>query len=202
VLIDKLHRYSRKGFYVHAKPRVNASRGISRYIGRYIRHPAIADARIIKYDGEEVTFFYHNQEGKREECTLPVLEFIHGVVRHIPPKHFKMARYFGLYASRKTEQVVQLMSQVRKTVGWVVKRLSWRSRIQRDFQRDPLKCSNCGEPEMELYSLTMKIRGQLKTIGGMDWLFKRNSLHTTHKRIQSSPLQAQPPPLRQLALPI
>src|SRR5271157_1411254 len=104
-LIDHLFVTYRKGFYVHAEPRVEDGQGISRYIGRYIRHPAIADARILAYDGERVTFFYQDHEGLRHQQTWPVLEFIHGVVRHIPPKHFKMVHYFGLYAPRKAAQV-------------------------------------------------------------------------------------------------
>jgi hypothetical protein len=57
-LIDRMFRKHSKGFYVHAEPRVESGDGVSRYIGRYIRHPAIADARIVAYDGETVTFYY------------------------------------------------------------------------------------------------------------------------------------------------
>jgi hypothetical protein len=56
-LIDHLYVTYRKGFYVHAEPRVEDGQGISRYIERYIRHPAIADDRILAYDGERVTLF-------------------------------------------------------------------------------------------------------------------------------------------------
>jgi len=102
-LVDRMFRQYDNGFYVHAKPRVTDGQGIARYIGRYIRHPAIANTRIVAYDGERVTFYYKDGDGVRQERTLPVLEFIHGVVRHIPPKQFKMVRYFGLYAPRKAE---------------------------------------------------------------------------------------------------
>ena len=72
-LIDQLFRQHKKGFYVHAAPRVTTGGGIERYIGRYIRHPAIADTRIINYDGEEVTFYYEDRDKVRQEVTLPVL---------------------------------------------------------------------------------------------------------------------------------
>ena len=42
-LIDRMFRKYGNGFYVHAEPRVKNGSGISRYIGRYLRHPAIAD---------------------------------------------------------------------------------------------------------------------------------------------------------------
>ena len=175
-LIDGMFRQYENGFYVHAKPRVTDGQGIARYIGRYIRHPAIANNRIIAYDGGQVTFCYKDGDGIRQERTLPVLEFIHGVVRHIPPKQFKMVRYFGLYAPRKVEKVRVFMQKISKMLGRVIRKLSWRSRIQRDFHRDPLKCPRCGESDMELYSLTVPWRGRMMTIGGMEWLFERGVL--------------------------
>jgi len=175
-LIDRMYRQYRQGFYVHAKPRVKHGQGISRYIGRYIRHPAIADKRIASYDGETVRFYYKGRSGEEREREMPVLEFIHGVVRHIPPKQFKMIRYYGLYAPRKADQVRELMKRMGKAVGRVVSRLSWRKRIQRDFHRDPLRCPRCGSQDMELYSLTFRCKGRLVTIGGLAWLIERGAI--------------------------
>jgi len=193
-LIDRLFREHVQGFYVYAKPRVKEGEGVSRYIGRYIRHPAIADSRIVAYDGQAVTFYYEDHTGRRCECVLPVLEFIHGVVRHIPPKQFKMVRYYGLYAPRKASAVWDLMERIGKAVGRVVRRLSWRKRIQRDFQRDPLTCPRCGSREMELYSLTFRYHGRLVTAGGTNWLLERGAIvdleSSTHSASSSvSPIQ-------------
>jgi hypothetical protein len=175
-LIDRLFRTYYQGFYVHAQPRVEDGQGISRYIGRYIRHPAIADARILAYDGTTVTFYYEDHDAVRHHEVWPVLDFIHGVVRHIPPKHFKMVRYFGLYAPRQTLQVQSFLQHMRRLIEPVVDRFTWRRRIQRDFNRDPLRCPRCGETPMELYSLTVPRRGFFKTVGGLKWLFQRGAL--------------------------
>ena len=175
-LIDQLFKAYRNGFYVHAKPRLEHAQAISRSIGRYIRHPAIADARIVAYDGTSVTFFYQNHDGLRHEQTWPVLTFIHGVVRHIPPKHFKLVHYFGLYAPRKAALVQTILLHIGRMLGRVVSRLNWRSRIQRDFDRNPLQCPRCGQAGMELYSLTIRDHDHLTTLGGLDWLFKRGCL--------------------------
>jgi hypothetical protein len=56
-LLKTLFERYAQGFYVHAEPKVKQAEGLSRYIGRYIRHPAIADSRIVAYDGQTVTFF-------------------------------------------------------------------------------------------------------------------------------------------------
>lgn len=200
-LIDQLFKRYTKGFYVHAEPKVEDGQGISRYIGRYIRHPAIADTRILAYDGATVTFYYEDHQGTRHEQILPVLEFMHGVVRHIPPKHFKMVRYFGLYAPRKAAQVRTIMQQIGNMLGRVVRRLGWRQRIQRDFDHDPLACPRCGVAGMELYSLTIRWRGQLKTFGGLKWLFERGCLlDPSDDDPRPDPLPLQPPRAQPLAL--
>jgi hypothetical protein len=69
-----------------------------------------------------VTFYYEDRQGVRHQQVLPVLEFIHGVVRHIPPKQFKMVRYFGLYAPRKAAQVQALLQHIGQMLGRVVRR--------------------------------------------------------------------------------
>ena len=197
-LIDKLFRKYRQGFYVHAEPRVENGEGISRYIGRYIRHPAIADTRIVAYDGDTVTFYYQDRQRGRQECTLPVVEFIYSVVRHIPPKQFKMVRYYGLYAPRKASQIRAIMAKIGKVVERAIRRLSWRARIRRDFRRDPLTCPRCGTSDMVLLSLTLpKGRGFI-TIGGMEWLMQRGDIREI---VDETPAPvSQKPQVAQLAL--
>jgi hypothetical protein len=198
-LIGRLFRQYKNGFYVHAAPRVKNGKGISRYIGRYIRHPAIADTRIVDYDGEQVTFYYQDHGGKRHEKVMPVLDFIHGVVRHIAPKNFKMVRYYGLYAPRKASAMRELLKEIGKVVGRVIGRLSWRARIERDFQRDPLTCPRCGSHDMELLSLTFHKCGQLMTIGGIDWLLDRGAIIVPQANAHSVPARSLSV---QLAMPL
>lgn len=169
--IDRLFGRYGERFYVYAEPRVKQGEGISRYIGRYVRHPAIADSRIIAYDGRSVTFYYQEcqQRGKAalKIAKMPVLEFIHGVVRHIPPKQFKMVRYYGLYAPRKIGRIREILTALGQAVKKKVYRLGWRWRIKRDFRCDPLRCPRCGQPDMELYSLTVRYGNCLITLGSL-----------------------------------
>jgi hypothetical protein len=122
-LIDRMFVQVGNGFYVHAALRVKNGKGIS---------------------GKQVTFYYSDHGGQRHEREMSVLAFIHGVVRHIPPRQFKIVRYYGLYAPRKASAMRELLKEIGKVVGRVKRRLSWRERIQRGFQRDPLTCSRCG----------------------------------------------------------
>ncbi len=200
-MVKKLFGRYKEGFYVHAEPRVKEAKGLGRYIGRYIRHPAIADSRIVGYDGEEVKYYYSQREGKKGVKKkvikrLPVLEFIHGVVRHIPPKQFKMVRYYGLYAPCKAKKVREKMKTMAKGLGRAIYRLGWRKRIKRDFKRDPLRCPRCGQADMELYSLTIRCGSKLITIGGFEWLFARGSLIDMPIEPEPPPVETQPQPIQ------
>lgn len=69
-------------------------RNITRYLGR----PIIAASSIDQYDGEQVTFHYNRHEDNSLVTeTIPALNFIKRLIIHIPKKHFKMVRYYGIY---------------------------------------------------------------------------------------------------------
>ena len=89
----------KQGFYVYAKPNQCDPKNVVKYIGRYLGRPVIATSRIDHYDGESVTFHYNRHEDEKYvEETLPAIDFIKRLIRHIPEKHFKMIRYGGIYA--------------------------------------------------------------------------------------------------------
>lgn len=90
----KCYAEHRQGFYVYAKPNKCDPKTVVKYIGRYLGRPVIATSRIDNYDGETVTFHYNRHEDNEYiEETIPVMEFIQRLIRHIPEKHFKMIRY-------------------------------------------------------------------------------------------------------------
>ena len=94
-------RYS-NGFYVwlHKRGRIKNKKVISKYVGRYVRHPAIANSRIFDYDKKRVKFYYTNNEDVRVNVIMEVNQFITALIQHIPPSQFKMIRYYGAYARR------------------------------------------------------------------------------------------------------
>jgi hypothetical protein len=101
-LASEMYRRYPDGFYVwlHKRGRIKHPKLIARYVGRYVRHPAIANSRIFYYDGKIVRFFYINNEDTRIEVTMTVEQFIAALIQHIPPPQFKMIRYYGAYARR------------------------------------------------------------------------------------------------------
>lgn len=43
--------------------RITNTRKIAKYVARYIRHPAVANTRLYKYDEKSVTFWYKDDKG-------------------------------------------------------------------------------------------------------------------------------------------
>lgn len=106
-------------------------------MARYVRHPAIADSRIINYDTERVTFVYE-REGITHTAVMEKYEFIHNVIKHIPDKNFKMVRYFGLHARRAKKAVRIAMERLGLVVKNIIKPFSWRQNIKEYTGNDGL----------------------------------------------------------------
>ena len=101
-LATQMYQKYPNGFYVwlHKRGRIRHPKLIARYVGRYVRHPAIANSRIFHYNGKIVKFFYINNKDTRVNVTMTVEQFITALIQHIPPTQFKMIRYYGAYARR------------------------------------------------------------------------------------------------------
>lgn len=149
--LQKAYTANGEGFYVHAPKQRGHVRQQLRYIGRYIRRPAIAVHRIKEYDGEYVVFSYHDKASGQEKTErVTVEEFITRLIRHIPDEQFKTIRYYGIY-SRRTKGVSKKLIHAWQEVSrkWVVrmqrvlKRRTWRERVKQTTGTDPLVCPRC-----------------------------------------------------------
>jgi hypothetical protein len=138
--------YSYKdGFYVYAKPNpLSDTRKAIQYVVRYTGRPAMAQSRILNYDGSTVTFWYQRHEDNKKviEC-ISAFDFIKRLIVHIHEPQFKTVRYYGLYA-RKHKFSHLLFKMLSESKRKFHSRYShWRERILLSFNRDPLKCQ-CG----------------------------------------------------------
>ena len=78
MLVHQLFEKYPEGFYVHMpeESRITNTRKIAKYVARYIRHPAVANTRLHKYDGKLVTFWYKDDKGVKHFVTMEVHVFI------------------------------------------------------------------------------------------------------------------------------
>ena len=109
------------GFYVwlHKNGRISNPNKISKYLCRYVRHPAIANSRIDYFDDKIVKFHYYKititskhpykEIKERIDVVKSIDDFITALIQHIPIPQFKMIRHYGCY-SRKSKKYYNLSS--------------------------------------------------------------------------------------------
>lgn len=162
-LKNKLYKDKDKGFYVHAKTEIKSARTAAKYVGRYVGRPAIADSRILAYDGINVTYKYTRHEDNKEIVEkVHAYEFIKKIIIHIPERNFKMIRYFGIY-SRRSKGLNNFIKMIDERILKLRKSLSkWEYRILATFGVDPCKCTKCNEV-MRFYDIVYKNYGSIRT---------------------------------------
>ena len=150
-LIDYLFKSKNNGFYVNAEKKMTSARYAARYIGRYMARPALAEYRIVRYEGNTVTFWYKDHKTNRNvTMTLEVKEFIKRLIDHIPLKGFKMVRRYGMYSRRSKSISIKVLQKCKRFIQMSIefvkdlKPMSWRERLIRSFGKDPLICPKCG----------------------------------------------------------
>jgi plasmid rolling circle replication initiator protein Rep len=116
--IDLAYRKYPHGFCAYVKPeRISSSKRLIQYIGRYLRHPAIADSRIDYYDGKIVGFWYKDAEEEIQKVRMFVDDFIGAIIQHIPDKHEKLVRYYGAYSRIKRRPLFKQLTITNEILG-------------------------------------------------------------------------------------
>ncbi|MFC1712414.1 transposase [Candidatus Poribacteria bacterium] len=150
-------------------------------IVRYIRHPAIANSRLVRYDGDEVTFWYEHKK-ERYTVVMKVLDFIESVIKHIPQKHQKLIRYYGLLSRRLRKWAEKVIGVWRhheemllgRQLELFQKLLESKKEADKQRNRNRLQiiCPKCAS-EMELLFIAYLKDNELWVIGGWRWLEQR-----------------------------
>ncbi len=101
-IAEEAYRTYPNGFCVYVREdRISSRKGLMKYIGRYVRHPAIANSRITAYNKEAVRFCYKDHDKNVHYKIILVNDFISAIIQHIPEKNQKLVRYYGIYSRRK-----------------------------------------------------------------------------------------------------
>jgi hypothetical protein len=103
----------KKPWGVYAKPTVQGTDCVLRYLARYVHRAAITDARIVRVDATTVTFRYQaaSTPGWRT-MTLPGEEFLRRFLQHVLPRGFHKVRYYGFWRPQAVTTRVQLQDQL------------------------------------------------------------------------------------------
>ena len=144
-------------WYVHDSTELDHEDFTVSYIVRYAKIPPLAEWRILDYgkkpDSDEyrVTFSYKERGQPEVKWTVPVEKFISLLIQHIPPKHFRVVRYYGALATRTKPLFKRILSKLfrRMKMKEMAKFTHWRERITSFTGKDPHRCP-ISQREMEL----------------------------------------------------
>lgn len=143
---------------VKGKP-VKNNKNLIKYLGRYLARPAIAEYRIISYDGKFIKFWYKDVETKEKEILeLPLFEFMFRIIQHIPPKNLKLVRRYGIYSRRIKKKLKEVLKTLKNSRLFNIKAIPWDKRIEKWQGKNPLVCPRCNK-KMKLVSFEHKKYG-------------------------------------------
>jgi hypothetical protein len=92
----------KKRWVVYAKPPFAGPEAVLAYLSRYTHRVAISNSRLLRFDGNEVTFRYKNYRrsgaDRQQVMTMAADEFIRRFLLHVLPRGFHRIRHYGLLA--------------------------------------------------------------------------------------------------------
>jgi hypothetical protein len=101
---------------VYAKRPFGGPGAVLAYLSRYTHRIAIANSRLIAFDGERVTFKWKDYRAKGDAryklMTLDADEFIRRFLIHVLPDGFHRIRHYGLFANASRAANIALARQL------------------------------------------------------------------------------------------
>ena len=141
-----LLRRTPKIWNVYVKRPLAGPGHVVRYLSRYVHRIAIANSRIIAYDGESVTFRYKDRADGNvtKHRTVSGTDFARLFLQHVLPPRFVRIRHYGILAARRREDLARCRELLgAPPVAPREKDQSWVQAFERLFGENPLRCPAC-----------------------------------------------------------
>jgi hypothetical protein len=124
------------------------------YLGRYTHRVALSNDRLVKMEGNQVTFRWRDSadNNKIKWLTLEAFEFIRRFLLHVLPEQFVKIRYYGILSHRsrkgKLLRCKRLLGVVTSEEPEQVPKETWQDLLTRITGIDPTICPYCGKGKM------------------------------------------------------
>jgi hypothetical protein len=140
---------------VHCKPPFTSAETVIDYLGRYTYRVAISNDRLVKLEGDRVTFRYRDRKDHDtvKLMSLDASEFIRRFLLHILPDGFVKIRHYGILSNRNRKRK---LARCKKLLGvdgsqeHEQGKESWQELLERITGHDPRICPFCGKGTMVL----------------------------------------------------
>jgi hypothetical protein len=143
-----------QAWVVYCKPSLKHSEKVMDYLGRYTHRVALSNDRLVKLEGNGVTFRWRDSadHDKIKLLTLEAFEFIRRFMLHVLPSQFVKIRYYGILSHRSRKRK---LLRCKKLLGvWIpeqskeVLKETWQDLLTRITGIDPRVCPYCGKGKM------------------------------------------------------
>ena len=101
-----IKQINKTNWRLHLEPGIDLPTRVIRYIGRYSKRACLSEYKILSIEGEYITFSYKdykdkdkNKKAKQKELRLHYNDFFPLLLQHVPTKHFRIVRYYGIYSN-------------------------------------------------------------------------------------------------------
>jgi len=139
------------------------------YLCKYVSSPPISLRRIVNYDGKNVSYRYEDHRRGQVCEKVSAVQFIERMIQNLPPKGFRMVRYYGVYArpvrrkiyDRLRNVLAKLVRKAESTAKYFSKRYGMPSKkaIDNTVGKTPLRCNRCGSTDFKLICIWDKNKG-------------------------------------------
>ena len=108
-----LNQLYNKKWYINIWEKLKSLAFTVNYIWRYAKRPVIAETRIKSFDDDNVSFSFKDRVTQKDTIiTLPVLDFIWKIIKHIPDKNFRIIRYSWIFANRIKTKILLIVQNL------------------------------------------------------------------------------------------
>ena len=141
-------------WHVDIKP-VGRGEAALKYLANYLCQPPLHESQIERWDAQDVTFRYRDNQGQPHRSTLSAEEFLRRFLQHVLPKGFQRVRHYGwLGAAAKAKR--------QRILAW----LDWRPPIVLPpAPLPPPTCACCGKTMFLLGTLPRAPTGGGRPMG-------------------------------------
>jgi hypothetical protein len=139
---------------VYCRPPLKNPEKVMDYLGRYTHRVALSNDRLVKMEGNQVTFRWRDSadNNKIKLLTLEAFEFIRRFLLHVLPEQFVKIRYYGILSHRsrkgKLLRCKRLLGVVTSEEPEQVPKETWQDLLTRITGIDPTICPHCGKGKM------------------------------------------------------
>jgi hypothetical protein len=139
---------------VYCKPPLKHPEKVIDYLGRYTHRVALSNDRLVKREGDRVTFRWRDSadNNKIKWLTLEAFEFIRRFLLHVLPSQFVKIRYYGILSHRNRKRKLlrckALLGTSNSEEPKEGPKESWQDLLTRITGIDPRVCPYCGKGKM------------------------------------------------------